>query len=147
MLKERNQRLAAAESLTGGMFIEKLIAVEGAAAVSPGGIVCCDASVKRDVLKVSSETINNKGVVSRECAIEMATNIRQLLDSDIGISFTGVAGPDRLETQPVGTVYIAISSNTGQEEVHKFILQGDRNTIRRRATIKGFELLFNYLSE
>ncbi len=145
MLKAQNKRLTAAESLTGGMFIEKLISVEGASAICPGGLVCYDTSVKKDILKVSPHTIAKKGVVSRECALEMAANIRQLLESNIGISFTGVAGPNSLENEPVGTVYIAISSDTGQEEVQKFIFQGDRDTIRRRATLKGFEILFNYL--
>lgn len=145
MLKAQRKRITAAESLTGGKFIEKLIAVEGASAVSPGGIVCYDESVKRDILKVSSHTIAEKGVISRECALEMATNIRELLDSDLGISFTGVAGPDQLEGKQVGTVYIAISSNTGLEEVHKYTFQGTRDAIRHRATIKGFEILFNFL--
>ena len=75
----------------------------------------------------------------------MATNIRCLLDTNIGIGFTGVAGPTSIEDQPVGTVYIAISSDTGHEEVQKFIFQGDRDTIRHKVTIKGFEILFNYL--
>src|SRR5699024_1023243 len=109
------------------------------------GLVCYDTSVKKDVLKVSPHVIDKKGVVSRDCALEMATNVRQLLGSNIGLSFTGVAGPASLEGKHVGTVYIAISSDTGEKEVQKFIFQGDRDTIRRRATIKGFEILFNYL--
>lgn len=147
MLKEQNKRLTAAESLTGGLFTEKLISIEGASTVCPGGLVCYDTSVKKDVLKVSPHTISKKGVVSRECALEMATNIRQLMGANIGISFTGVAGPTSIEGEQVGTVYIAISSDTGEEEVQKFIFQGDRDTIRRRATIKGFEILFNYLKD
>ena len=145
MLKEQNKRVAAAESLTGGMFIEKLISLEGASQVCPGGLVCYDTSVKENILKVSPQTVENYGVVSHECAIEMATNIRCLLDTNIGIGFTGVAGPTSIEDQPVGTVYIAISSDTGHEEVQKFIFQGDRDTIRHKVTIKGFEILFNYL--
>src|SRR5690625_1987292 len=146
MLKKQNKRLTAAESLTGGMFVEKLISLDGASAVCPGSIVCYDTSVKRDLLKVSSQTITEKGVVSRECALEMARNIRQLLSSNIGISFTGVAGPNSLEGKQVGTVYIAISDDE-REEVQKFLFQGDRDTIRRRATMKGYEMLFNFLKE
>lgn len=145
LLKDRGQRIAAAESLTGGMFTEKLISVEGASAVCPGGIICYDPIIKKDLLNVSAQTISSKGVVSPECALELATNICHVMRSDLGISFTGVAGPDRLENHPVGMVYIAICSKQGEQHVERFTFKGDRNAIRRRATIKGFEILFNFL--
>lgn len=144
LLKKQNKRLAAAESLTGGMFTSKLISVNDASQVCSGGIVCYDKKVKVDVLGVSEKTIQTMGTVSEACALEMAVNIRKRLDSTIGISFTGVAGPDEIEGQPVGTVYIAISNNE-QQQVNKFIFQGDRNTIRRKTVLKGFELLLKHL--
>lgn len=144
LLKKQNRLLAAAESLTGGMFTSKLISVDGASQVCSGGIVCYDKKVKVEVLGVSEETIQTMGTISEACALEMAVNVRERLDSTIGISFTGVAGPDEIEGQPVGTVYIAISDNE-QQQVNKFSFQGDRNTIRRKTVLKGFELLLKHL--
>ncbi|MGM8211687.1 competence/damage-inducible protein A [Virgibacillus sp. W0430] len=145
MLNEQNKYIAAAESLTGGMFTHKLIAASGISSVCRGAVVCYDTKVKTDVLHVSPETIDAKGTVSEACAIEMAENICTVLDADIGISFTGVAGPNSIEGQPVGTVFIAVSDRLGKQKVEKFIFQGDRNTVRRRAMLKGFEILYRFL--
>lgn len=145
LLKTQNKRVAAAESLTGGMFTEKLIAVEGASQVCPGGIICYDTKVKQDVLGVSPDTIQEKGTVSEECALEMAMNVCRELCADIGIAFTGVAGPESIESQPAGACYIAIYTEQGQQKAEKFVFQGDRNTIREKAAFKGFQLLFNWL--
>ncbi|WP_188454322.1 competence/damage-inducible protein A [Virgibacillus oceani] len=145
LLKEKNLTIAAAESITGGMFTDKLIANNGASSVCTGGIVCYDSKVKENVLKVASETIMNQGTVSEECALEMAVNVRKLLGSDIGISFTGVAGPDATEGKPPGTVYIAVSINQNRDYVKKFIFHGERQTIRNKAVQKGYELLLKYV--
>lgn len=144
LLKEQSKRVAAAESLTGGMFTGKLISVDRSSEVCPGGIVCYDNQVKQDLLGVSEETIQTHGTVSEACAVEMAMNVRKRLNATIGISFTGVAGPDEIEGQPAGTVYIAICSGD-QQQVNKFIFQGDRNTIRHRVVLKGLEILLKQL--
>jgi len=145
LLKEKKMKIASAESLTGGMFSNRLISVSGASNVCRGGIVCYDTNVKQDVLGVSKETIQNKGTVSEECALEMAEQVSSKLDADIGISFTGVAGPDEVEGKGVGTVYIALTTSNGDKKVEKFIFSGDRNAIRRRATLKGLEIVFHFL--
>src|SRR5699024_11936416 len=85
----------------------------------------------------------SKGTVSEACALEMAAKVRDRLGANIGISFTGVAGLESIEGQPSGTVYIAICTDE-EQKVEKFSFQGDRNSNRKRATLKGFELLFNY---
>lgn len=141
MLLNKHRSIGAAESLTGGMFTEKLISVEGASEVCKGGLVCYDTKVKENVLHVSSDTIRNVGTVSEECAVEMAENISQLLDADIGISFTGVAGPKSVEGQPAGTGYIAVVNGSENKLVKKFTFQGDRQMVQQRAVLKGFELL------
>ena len=145
MLQQQNKFIATAESLTGGMFVEKLISSPGVSSVCRGGIVCYDKRVKEKVLHVSKKTIEEKGTVSKECALELAKNICDVLDAHIGISFTGVAGPDSLEGHPVGTVFVSIYSTSGEQIVEQFIFQGDRNTVRKRAMLKGFELLYNFL--
>lgn len=145
LLQKHHKRLAAAESLTGGQFVDRLISVPGASKACLGGIVCYDTSVKQHVLRVPEEVIQNHGVVSEECAIEMAKNVCDVLGANMGISFTGVAGPDPLEGQPPGTVYIAIYSDDGEQFVGKFTFSGDRQSIRRRTVLKGMELLLQYL--
>ncbi|AXI09145.1 competence/damage-inducible protein A [Oceanobacillus sp. 143] len=146
-LRVSNQRLALAESLTGGLVTSKLVSISGASDVIKGGIVCYDTKVKEEILGVSKETIDLFGTVSEQCAIEMATNILQVLDADIGISFTGVAGPKEAEGKPAGTVYIAVCTKDGHQQVEEFKFQGDRDTIRTRTTLKGMEILFNLLKQ
>lgn len=143
-LKEKNLTLAAAESLTGGKFTDKFISASGASAVCYGGVVCYDKQVKQHVLNISDQLLNNYGTVSAECAREMAKNVAHLLNTDIGISFTGVAGPDTIENQAVGTVYIGVYKN-GQTNEGKYTFQGDRQMVRNRAVLKGLELLFKLL--
>lgn len=144
-LKEKGLTIAAAESLTGGKFIEKLISVPGASGAIQGGVVCYHTQVKKNLLDVSEQTINEYGTVSEECAIELSNNVRKKLDADIGISFTGVAGPKQIEGKQVGTVFIGISTGMHGEKAYGFLFQGDRNTIRNRAVLKGLELIFNSL--
>src|SRR5699024_6887367 len=93
----------------------------------------------------SPTTLNRYGVISEECAAEMAKNICSVMESDIGISFTGVAGPSSLEGHPVGTVFISIYSISGEFVVKKYFFHGNRDAIRHRATVKGFEILYNFL--
>lgn len=147
MLKEKKITIAAAESLTGGMFTEKIINIPGASQICPGGIVAYSPQIKSNVLGVSSDIIESKGTVSSECATEMALKVRQLLQTQIGISFTGVAGPDESEGHKPGTFYIGLSSACGEIESEKFTINGNRETIRSKATIKGFEILYHFLKK
>lgn len=147
LLQEKNDRVAAAESLTGGMFTSKIISVKGASSVCPGGIVSYDPQVKANILGVPQQIIDTHGTVSDECAIEMARKVREKLNSTIGISFTGVAGPDKSEGKPVGTVFIGLSIKDGIEKTFQYQFLGDRTTVRYRAVLKGFEILLNYLKE
>lgn len=145
LLNDEGKTISAAESLTGGLFTERLINVPGASHIIPGSIVSYGAHVKKDILKVKKATIEQYGTVSEQCALEMAQNVALMFQTDYGISFTGVAGPDRSEDQPVGTVYIAIYSHTDEPIVEKALLSGDRYAVRHRAVLKGFELLLKRL--
>src|SRR5690606_38970061 len=143
--EKRNKRLAAAESLTGGLFSDRLVALPGASTVVRGSVVCYDKVVKENVLGVRKETIEREGTVSRACAEEMAKNVAERLDATIGISFTGVAGPSKVEGKDVGTVYVGLYDQNGYRQIEKCFFQGDRYQIRYRAVLKGYELLFKYL--
>ncbi|WP_430785807.1 competence/damage-inducible protein A [Virgibacillus flavescens] len=145
MLKEQNKTISSAESLTGGAFTERLIRVEGASEVCTGGVVCYHTKVKENVLHVPKHIIRDDGVVSTACAASLAMNVRSVIDTSIGISFTGVAGPEELESHPAGTVFIGIDDDSGYKFVKKFVFQGNRETVRKKAVLKGYELLFNLL--
>lgn len=147
LLKRKEQDIAAAESLTGGLFADGIVSQSGASNIFKGGLVCYDTSVKTHILHVSPETIKEKGVVSKECALEMAANICKLMHSFIGISFTGVAGPGTVEDKSVGTVYIAIVDTLGKENVEAFQFQGNRQSIRNQAVSKGYDMLYKFVSK
>ncbi|WP_217585544.1 competence/damage-inducible protein A [Lentibacillus saliphilus] len=145
-LKALHWTVGAAESLTGGLFTAKLISVPGASDVCPGGLITYHNDAKQQLLGVSKDILDNYGAVSEQCALEMARQVKTTLQTKVGISFTGVAGPDQVEEQPVGSVYIALSADNGFEKVHHIELEGNRNTIRQKAVMKGLTLLFNFIN-
>lgn len=147
LLKEREWTISAAESLTGGMFQEELTRIPGAGLILKGGIVCYTNEAKKKLLKVSDATIKEHGVVSEACAIEMAKNIKSLLDSDVGISFTGVAGPDELEGNPVGTVYVGLALPEREPFAVKLSLGGMREGNRERSVKYGCHFLLHQLKQ
>src|SRR5690625_7294528 len=102
--------------------------------------------MKNKLLEVPSEMLQKEETVSDACTRELAKNVAKKLDANIGISFTGVAGTNKVENKPVGTVFIGIYIN-GLEEVHEFNFTGDREDIRYRSTMKGFELIYNLLTK
>ncbi|WP_088105155.1 competence/damage-inducible protein A [Halalkalibacter urbisdiaboli] len=134
-LKKTNSTISVAESLTGGMFAMELTSLSGASEVFQGGTVAYATEVKENVLGVSKNVIEQYGVISKECAIEMAKGAKHLFKSDIAIGLTGVAGPGLQEEKEPGTVYIGIVGPEHQEQVFELSLGGGRHAVRER-TIK-----------
>jgi PncC family amidohydrolase len=130
-LVRRGATVASAESLTGGAVAELLSTAPGASKSFLGGVVSYASAVKVDLLGVSEQTVAEHGVVSRQCAAEMAEGVRRLLGSDLGVSTTGVAGPETQEGKPVGLVYVGVAS-TDRTDVVELHLDGDRAEIRRQ---------------
>ena len=108
-LKAQQLTVATAESLTGGGVIRRLTEVPGASSAVRGGICTYTDEMKRDLLGVLPETLKRHGAVSAETALEMARGIREKTGADVGVSTTGVAGPDPSEGKSVGTVFVAVS--------------------------------------
>ena len=131
-LRARRLTLTTAESLTGGALADLVSSVPGASATYLGGVVSYASAVKQQLLGVSLVTIETHGVVSAQCAAEMARGVRTLLGSDVGVSTTGVAGPERQEGKPVGLVYIAVDNVEGTR-THELRLVGERPEIRATA--------------
>lgn len=127
--------VATAESLTGGLVCAALTAVPGASAVVRGGVVAYATDVKSAVLGVDADVLRRHGAVSRETAAAMAVGVRSLLSADVGIATTGVAGPDRQDGRPAGTVHVAVASAAGVDVISRDDegrLSGDRAAIRRQ---------------
>lgn len=139
VLQAHQQTLAIAESLTGGMLSSRLVDVPGSSVVHRGGVVSYSREVKENVLGVDVED-----VYSIECASQMAQGVRKHLGSDIGLSTTGVAGPDDDNGHTPGEVYIGIATDT-QTIARKFLLGGDRKRVREYTTITAFDFLRRYL--
>ena len=114
LLKEKGLTLATAESCTGGRVASRMTALPGVSSVYRGGVVSYWTSVKADVLGVPQDLLNEYGAVSEPTARAMAEGARRITGADIGVSVTGVAGPDRDERDnPVGLAYIGLAAPEG----------------------------------
>jgi nicotinamide-nucleotide amidase len=111
-LAERGITLAAAESLTGGLFTAALTEIPGSSAVVRGGIVCYATDLKRDLVGVDADLLAERGPVDREVALQLATGVRDRCRAGIGVGLTGVAGPGPQDGVPAGTVFVAASSGS-----------------------------------
>ncbi len=111
-LKDSNLTLSTAESCTGGLIAKLITDVPGCSSAFYGGCVTYTNQIKTELLGVDPEIFDVHTAVSEACAKAMAEGVRRRLGTDIGISATGYAGPGGgTEADPVGTVYIALSTN------------------------------------
>ena len=140
-----NFTIATAESCTGGLVASRLTDLSGASNYFKGGVVAYTNEIKKLILRVKSETLEKFGAVSSQTALEMATNVREIFSTTIGLSTTGVAGPLTSENKPVGLVFIAI---VGEDfsEVKEFHFTGTRTEIKFQAADEVFNLLMRKVS-
>jgi nicotinamide-nucleotide amidase len=146
LLKARRLSVAAAESLSGGSLAVRLSSAPGSSAFFKGSAVCYTVESKRDVLGVSKETLEGPGVVSEECAREMAEGARKIFAADLAVSLTGVAGPEPHDHKPVGTVCVGLAAD-GRVESRSFRAPGDRQMVRRWAEQAALDMLRRYLGD
>lgn len=151
ILMSKGLSIAAAESCTGGMFGAALTDVPGISSVFDRSLVTYSNQAKIDELGVKAETLEKHGAVSEETAREMAEGVRRKAGTDIGISVTGIAGPDGgTDEKPVGLVYIGLSleeSVCGQKgglclcrKIDRRLKDRQRN--RRHAVLSMFDMIF-----
>jgi len=135
LLRQHRWSLAVAESMTGGLVGSRIVDSPEASTWFKGGVVSYASEVKFGVLGVREGP-----VVCEESAVQMAEGVRRLLGCEVGLSVTGVAGPDRQEDQPVGTAWLGVALPTGADAV-LVRLPGDRLRIRQLAAISVLDLL------
>lgn len=126
-----NISISSVESFTVGNFAAMLGSIPGISKVYKGSLVTYQSNTKERLLGISHEVIEKYGVVSKEIASLMCINGKQILDSDICVSFTGNAGPDAMEGKPVGLVYIGILYEG--VNIYELKLKGTRQEIQQQA--------------
>ena len=133
LLRTRRAHVSFAESLTGGLIAATLISNSGASDVIDESYVTYAAESKIRILGVRRETVDTVGVVSAQCAREMAEGVRRISGADWGVSATGLAGPDGgTEQIPVGTVFVGVAGASGTQ-AFEFHFDGDRAQVRSQA--------------
>ena len=140
-LEQHGLTLATAESCTGGWLGKLLTDVPGSSKCYKGGVISYTNEVKHSVLGVPQELLDTVGAVSEPVARAMAEGACRVIGADIGVSVTGLAGPDGDGSgRPVGLVYIAICSG-GNTTCREILLPGDRLTVREYACREIFALI------
>ncbi len=133
LLRSRNRTLSTAESCTGGLLAKMLTDCPGSSAFFPGGVVAYSNELKTSLLGVNETTLQRRGAVSRETAMQMADGLRNRTGTDYALALTGIAGPDGgTPEKPVGRVYVALSQPS-RTQARRLQLPGGRNAVRLRS--------------
>jgi PncC family amidohydrolase len=145
LLRARGWKIAFAESCTGGLLSNRVTNVPGSSEYFLGSLVAYAYEAKANLLGVSWDTLNSHGAVSRETVLEMARGARNVFQSDIAASLSGIAGPGGgTPTKPVGTVWLALAAPDG-EWTRLFHFLGDRIQIKAASADAALQFVLDYL--
>jgi nicotinamide-nucleotide amidase len=135
LLRNRGLTLAAAESCTGGLFLQRMTDIPGSSTFVRGGIVAYSNELKTSLLGIDAGLVAKHGAVSEPVAAAMADGIRDRTGADVCVAITGIAGPGGgTESKPVGTVVIAVQVPGHPLTVHTHLFVGGREMVRHQAT-------------
>ena len=144
-LKDQQKTIATAESCTGGLLGKSITDVSGSSAVYPGGVISYCNRIKHEILGVDQKDLDTLGPVSATVAQQMAEGVRRVIGADLGVSVTGIAGPNSDETgRPVGLVYIAASDGL-TTLIREYRFDGDRAAVREQAAEEAAALALELL--
>jgi nicotinamide-nucleotide amidase len=142
MLLAAGEKIAVAESCTGGLLSGRLTDLPGSSAVVRGGLVVYSNAAKVALAGVNPALIEDFGAVSAEVAVALAGGARSALDADVGVGVTGIAGPDGgSEAKPVGLVWLSVSHRDGRVLTRSVNLPGGRADVRDRSTTVAMHLV------
>lgn len=150
-LGQRGWTLGVAESLTGGALAAEIVSVPGASRALIGAVVAYATPLKHALLGVDADLLAAHGPVHPEVALQMADGVRRAVEidgraADVGVSTTGIAGPDSPDGQPVGTVHVAVV--TPESAVGEgFVFEGSRAQVRAQAVDAALALLVRVVRE
>ncbi|MEV0176998.1 CinA family protein [Streptomyces sp. NPDC050803] len=153
LLTVRGETVAVAESLTGGLVAAEITATPGASKAFRGSVTAYATELKHELLGVDATLLAQRGAVDPQVAAQMAAGVRKALSADWGIATTGVAGPEKQDGQPVGTVFVAVdgprtadSAAFSGGKVASLRLNGDRAEIRMESVRSVLALLLQELA-
>jgi len=147
LLRKRELKLALAESCTGGLIGDRITNVPGSSEYFLGGLVAYANEAKVALLGVSWDTLNTKGAVSQETVLEMARGARRILNTDIAVAVTGIAGPGGgTPEKPVGTTWIGLVAKQG-EWTRLFQFSGNREQNKISSANAALQMLLDYLQD
>lgn len=141
-LDERSETVSSAESATGGLVGNLLTDVPGASTYFECAVVTYSNRSKQQLTGVSKETLHKGTAVGRDAAMEMCRGVRDLSQTDWGISVTGYAGPGSGEEKPEGVVFIGVaySGNNSQKpfsKVNRYVFEGSREEKKRKFALQA----------
>lgn len=146
LLTAQGKTIATAESTAGGYIGHLLNSVPGSSRYFVGGVTAYANLPKAKVLGVPQVVLEEAGSVSAQCVLAMAQGVRELMDTDIGVAESGIAGPGGGRgDKPVGTVYIAISCRDKYELAERSVFQGGRQEFKEQTAEAVFSLARHYL--
>ena len=144
---EKGVSVTVAESCTAGLIASKLTTLSGSSSYFKGGFVAYQNEIKTKILEVSQSIIDEKTEVSAEVVKQMAQSILEKFDTNFAIATTGYAGPaGGTNKNPIGTVFIAISSVVGVV-VSRFVFLGNRQSVVNQASKNALNLLYNEIKK
>jgi PncC family amidohydrolase len=145
LLRSNGQKLATAESCTGGLIGHRITNIPGSSDYYLGGVVAYAYEAKVALLGVSWDTLHAHGAVSRETVLEMSRGARKALEADLAVSVSGIAGPGGgLPGKPVGTTWIGLSAEDG-DWARIFCFPGDREQNKAFSADEGLKFILDYL--
>jgi len=146
-LRAAGRTIASAESATGGLIGHRLTGVSGSSAYYEGSVVAYANRIKRSVLGVRADAIEEHGAVSEPVALQMAGGVRDALDVDVGVATTGIAGPTGgTEEKPVGTVWLGYTDEVGAHAVQRQFVE-DRTLNKELFATAALDLVRRRLEE
>ncbi len=146
LLITRSLTISVAESCTGGLIGHLITSTSGSSAYFMGGIISYSNQAKCDLLGVSPETLEKYGAVSDQTAKEMAAGVKERFKSDIGLSVTGIAGPDGGSIEkPVGTVFMGFLFDNEPCSI-RYLFKGSREEIKHQTAETALENIKRYLN-
>ena len=145
ILIAKSLTISVAESCTGGLIGHMITSIPGSSAYFMGGIISYSNQAKLDLLGVSPETLKQFGAVSDRTAREMADGVKDRFKADIGLSVTGIAGPDGGTIEkPVGTVFMGIAFDEASFSL-KYLFKGTRSEIKHQTAETAMENIRRHL--
>jgi PncC family amidohydrolase len=145
LLQQSGLKLAVAESCTGGLVCDRITDVPGSSAYFIGGVVAYAYEAKLKLLDIPWDSLQAHGAVDRETVLAMARGVRYALQTDLGLSVSGIAGPaGGMPGKPVGLTWIGLSAPDG-EWARVFIWAGDRVQNKASSAQAALRLLYDYL--